>query len=268
MNKRGRLFYDKDKRDACFSISIAVMSAATDFSPAGSHSDPELAPYRAICRSAVLSTILAAVGLPLVAMAVYSAVSRFGDAVPLGSVGSAFGLFALVLGIAGRSTIRRYPTEYTGGRMALAGLFGGLLLLVTGASVSAYTYVTEVPKDCIRVGFWDLQPDPDHPELPISPKAFELAGKKIFIKGYMHPGVASMGKVDHFILVNDFGTCCFGGQPKPTHMIAVDVPAGKERISFSRRSIKLAGTFALYMEPTESLGLRGVVYHLQADQVQ
>jgi hypothetical protein len=77
-----------------------------------------------------------------------------------------------------------------------------------------------------------------------------------------------MGKVSHFILVNDFGTCCFGGQPKPTHMIAVDVAKGQDRIAFSRRSIKLAGTFALYDRPAESLGLQGVLYHLDADQIQ
>src|SRR5262245_32513766 len=157
------------------------MSAASDYSSSGIP-DQELAPYRAVCRSAVLSIILAAVSLPLVAMAAYSTIFRYGDAVPLGSLGAVIALFALVLGIAGRSTIRRYPTEYTGGRLALAGLFGGLLLLVTGASVSAYTYVTEVPKDCIRISFGDLQPDPDNEQFPLH-RAVEFAGKKVFIKG-------------------------------------------------------------------------------------
>jgi hypothetical protein len=243
------------------------MTAATDFSSALAH-DAELAPYRAVSRSAVLSVALAFLSFPLVAFALYSAVFKYGDAVPLGSVGAAFGLFALILGFAGRSTIRRYPTEYTGGTLATIGWVGGLLLFVTGSSVSAHTYITELPEGHIRIGFGELQPDPDHPELPFPPRAVELAGQKVFIKGYMHPGVASMGKVDHFILVNDFGTCCFGGQPKPTHMIAVDIPRGKERIAFSRRSLKLAGTFALYERPAESLGLQGVLYHLQADQVQ
>lgn len=243
------------------------MSATTEFSTVAGY-EPEIAPYRAISRSAVMAVALAFLSLPFVAMAVYSTVARFGDAVPLGVMGAVLAFLALLLGLAARSTIRRYPTEYTGGRLALSGLVGGLVLFATGASVSAYTYVTEVPKDCVRVTFGDLQPDPDRPELPISPTALELSGKKVFIKGYMHPGIASMGKVDHFILVNDFGTCCFGGQPKPTHMISVYVPDGHDRVAFSRRSIKLSGTFAVADRPIEDLGLTGVWYHLQADQVQ
>ena len=80
-----------------------------------------------------------------------------------------------------------------------------------------------MPDGYIRTGFWELQPDPDRPELPVSPKSLELSGKKIFIKGYMHPGVSSSGKVDRFILVPDMGTCCFGGEPKATDMIEVHI---------------------------------------------
>ena len=164
--------------------------------------------------------------------------------------------------------MRRYPTEYTGGRLAIGGLFAGVLLFITGASVSAITYVTEVPDGYARITFSDLQPDPDHPDLPISPKAIELTGKKIFIKGYMHPGVASLGKVKHFILVNDFGTCCFGGQPKPTHMIEIYVPPDAQGVAYSTGRMKITGTFVLATQPTESLGLNGVWYHLQVDQVR
>jgi hypothetical protein len=243
------------------------MSAATDY-PSASARDPELAPYRAISRSAVVSLGLALISLPLVVIAVYSAIFRYGDAVPLGSLGAALGLFAFILGWAGLSTIRRYPSEYTGRRLAWIGLLGGVVLLVVGVSVSSYTYATEVPDGYARVGFWELQPDPEHPELPISPKAIELSGKQIFIKGYMHPGVASMGRVDHFILVNDFGTCCFGGQPKPTHMIEVFVPDGAQRVAYSTRRLKIAGTFVVTDRPMQSLGLNGVWFHLKLDKVQ
>jgi hypothetical protein len=229
---------------------------------------PELAPYRAISRSAVISISLAIVSVPLVALALFSAVFKYGDAVPLGFVGSIFAVAAVILGLIGRSTIRRYPTEYTGARLAATGLLGGALLFITGASVSAYTYSTEVPEGFLRVTFGELQPDPDRPELPVSPKALELSGKKVFIKGYMHPGVASMGKVNHFIMVNDFGTCCFGGQPKPTHMVEIHIPDGVDGVAYSTHKIKLAGTFALSEVPTQSLGLQGVWYHLLVDQVR
>ena len=228
--------------------------------------DHDLAPYRAISRSAVISTILAALSLPLVALAVVSMKFQVGDAVPLGMAGAAFALFAALLGGTGLVTIRRYPLEYTGGGLARLGLIGGVLLLALGSTVAAYTYVTEVPDGYLRVGFWELQPDPDHPEIPVGPTAVKVAGQKIFIKGYMHPGVASRGKVNHFILVPDMGTCCFGGQPKMTDMIEV-VSAESERVSYSTRRIKLAGTFQLFMQPTQSLGLEGVVFHLEADRV-
>jgi len=228
----------------------------------------DLAPYRAICRSAVISAVMAAVGLPLVTLALVSMRSQVGDALPLGMVGALFGGIALLLGFAGLRTIRRYPSEYTGIRLAKTGLIGGLLLLVAGSAAAAFTYSTEVPEGYARLGFWELQPDPEQPELPIAPKAIELQGKPIFIKGYMHPGVASSGKVNHFILVPDMGTCCFGGQPKPTDMIEVFVPDGKERIAYSRRRIKLAGTFLLADHPVQSLGLNGVWYHMQVDLVK
>jgi hypothetical protein len=241
------------------------MATVTEYSTAPRQAE-ELAPYRAINRSAVISVILAAVSLPLVALATVSMRFQVGDAVPLGMAGAAFALFAGVLGGTGLLTIRRYPMEYTGGGLARLGLIGGLLLFALGSSVSAYTYATEVPEGYIRVGFWELQPDPDHPELFVGPRALEVANQKIFIKGYMHPGVASRGKVNHFILVPDMGTCCFGGQPKPTDMIEI-VASESEGVAYSTRRIKLAGTFQLFMPPTQTLGLNGVVFHLQADRV-
>jgi hypothetical protein len=242
------------------------MSAASTTS--ASHSADDLAPYRAICRSAVISAVLAAISLPLVVLAVVSMRFQVGDAVPLGFLGAFLAAIAFIMGVIGARTVRRYPTEYTGGRLAKTGMFGGLLLAVAGAASAFFTYSTEVPDGYSRVGFWELQPDPEHPDLPIAPKAIDLTGKPIFIKGYMHPGVASMGKVNHFILVPDMGTCCFGGQPKATDMIEVFIPEGKERVAYSPRRIKLAGTFLLADRPINSLGLNNVWYHMEADRVQ
>jgi hypothetical protein len=249
-------------------MPAVAMSFASD-SPVVPPQDRELAPYRAVSRSAVLAAVMAGVSLPLVMLAVVSLKYQVGDAVPLGGLGAFFGVIALVLGAIGLRTIRRYPTEYTGKRLATSGLIGGLIFLVSGSAIAAFTYTTEVPPDCVRTGFGELQPDPDHPEyFPISPKAVDLSGKKIFIKGYMHPGVASMGKVNHFILVPDMGTCCFGGQPKPTDMIEVYIPDGKDRVAYAPRKIKLAGTFLLADRPMDSLGLNGVWYHMQVDEVR
>src|SRR5262245_28700322 len=231
--------------------------------------DHELAPYRAISRSAVISGVLAAVSLPLVILALCSAVLEYGDAVPIGLLGSALALFAAALGLNAVLTIRRYPAEYTGARMAWTGFVGGVILLAIGGTVSAYTHLTEVPEGYESISFdGDLAPDPDHPQLPISPKAIELAGKPVFIKGYMHPGVASSGKVNHFILVRDFGPCCFGGEPKATHMVEVYIPDGVDRVAYSTRRLKLSGTFILTDGPSQSLGLTNVWYHMKVDQVK
>jgi hypothetical protein len=243
------------------------MSAVTDVTAL--RSQPELAPYRAISRSAIVSMVMAAVSFPLVALALYAAASRYGDAVMLGLVGSMFAGAAVVLGLTGLLTIRRYPTEYTGSRLAGTGLFGGVLLLASGLPVSVYTYTTEVPEGYARVWFDELKRlDEDQPELPVSPRSLELSGQKIFIKGYMHPSVASTGKVKHFILISDFGTCCFGGQPKSTHMIEIHIPDNVEGIAYSTRTLKLAGTFLLADRPVQSMGLNGVWYHMEVDQVR
>jgi hypothetical protein len=242
---------------------MSALPTATTTSPG-----EELALYRAISRSAVISAILAAISLPLVVLAVVSMRFQVGDAVPLGFVGAFLGVIAFVMGVVGARTVRRYPTEYTGGRLAKTGMIGGVFLAIIGSTSASFTYSTEVPDGYHRVGFWELQPDPDQPELPIAPKAIEITGKPIFIKGYMHPGVASMGRVNHFILVPDMGTCCFGGQPKPTDMIEVFIPEGKERVAYSPRRIKLAGTFLLADRPIKSLGLNNVWYHMEADRVQ
>jgi len=242
---------------------MSAFPPATTLPPA-----EELAPYRAISRAAVISAVLAAVSLPLVVLAVVSMRFQVGDAVPLGFFGAFLGAIAFIMGVVGARAIRRYPTEYTGVRLARSGMIGGVFLAIVGSTSASFTYTTEVPEGYSRVGFWELQPDPDMPELPIAPKAIDLTGKPIFIKGYMHPGVASMGKVDHFILVPDMGTCCFGGQPKPTDMIEVFIPEGKERVAYSPRRIKLAGTFLLADRPIQSLGLNNVWYHMEADKVQ
>src|SRR6187549_887174 len=92
--------------------------------------DHDLAPYRAISRSAIISAVMAFVGIPLVILAVVSTRFQFGDAVPLGMMGAFIGGVALVLGLTGARTIHRYPAEYTGARLARFGLFCGLILVI------------------------------------------------------------------------------------------------------------------------------------------
>ena len=248
-----------------------MSATTTDFAPPTRPAAADaIAPYRAVSRSAVLSLAIAALGVPMAGLTLVSAQSGYGgDAVSLGFWTAALSVFAVVLGWAGLVTIRRYPLEYTGRSLARLGMFLGIGQFVVGSALASYTYATEVPEGYVRVGFWELRPDPEVPlPAPVSERAVELHEKQIFIKGYIHPGVAGTGPVDHFILVPDMGTCCFGGQPKPWDMIEVKIKDKADRVVYSTKNVKLAGSFAI--EPTrgKALGLTDVWYHMQVDQVK
>jgi hypothetical protein len=243
-------------------------SAISDFSPPATEGT-DLAAYRAISRSAILGAVLAGIGLAPLALAFASWKFNYGDASPTGMLAATIGGAAAMLGLIGWLAIRRYPDEYTGSNLALASLLLGTTQLVGGAGMAAHTYATEVPEGYVRTGFWELQADPDYPELPVSKKSIELSGQKVFIKGYMYPGVASTGKVDHFIMIPDLGTCCFGGDPKSTDMIEVHVPDQANRLAYSRRRIKLAGKFGVTQYATQAMKMKNPVwYHLEVDQVR
>ena len=229
------------------------MSVATEIPSYSPPEVAEIAQYRSISRAAIVSLVLGLLSIAGLA---------FASLLVLPVVG-------LVLGLVGLSTIRRYPAEYTGNKIAASGILLCTGLFIGGASWHTYDYLTEVPPDHIRTGFWELQPDPDRPELPVSPKSLELTGKKVFIKGYIHPGVASSGKVNRFILVPDMGTCCFGGDPKATDMIEVYIPDAANRLAYSRTRVKLAGTFEVSQIASQKLKMKNPVwYHLEVGQVR
>ncbi|MFY8200188.1 MAG: DUF3299 domain-containing protein, partial [Pirellula staleyi] len=104
------------------------------------------------------------------------------------------------------------------------------------------------------------------PDLP-TPEAVALNGKKVFLKGYIHPTSVASNAAKTFVLVPDISTCCFGGQPPLTHMIEVklvnDKYAGK-----SLRCFSLAGILEVhpYLKPVE--GLEGVFYQLEAEHFE
>lgn len=244
------------------------MSAAVD----AAYSPPEaeeFKPYRALNRSAVLSFVFALAAAPFAILTLVSLRFTYGDGVSLGFWTAVISVFAAVLGFASLRTIRRYPNEYTGKWLAQIGLFSGVAMFLLGVSLSSLTYATEVPEGYTRITLSDLQPDPDRPEfLPVSPRAVELNGKPIFVKGYMHPGVEGMGSVNHFVLVFSYGECCFGGQPKPTHMVEVRLPEGMKGLRYSRRTLKLAGTFEVGGGSGKFQDLNNVLYHLNVNQIR
>jgi hypothetical protein len=87
-----------------------------------------------------------------------------------------------------------------------------------------------------------------------------MDGHRVLLKGYMYPGKQQHGIVQ-FLLVRDQGDCCFGGNPKITDRVLVQLsdPRG---IEFSPRLTKIAGRFVV--RPAGNTGIDGgVLYHLE-----
>ena len=216
-------------------------------------SDPDfdaVALYRGISKAAIFSVGLGLLSVPGL---------LFPGVLVLALVGFVLGLIAM-------RSIRRYPDELTGRPVALIGVVLCGCMFVGGVAAHVIDYVTELPEGYAsenRVSFAELQPDKAHPELPIAPLALELHGRKIFLKGYVHPEY-NHGEVRKFVLVPDMGTCCFGGQPKLTDMIEVTL-RDPHRIRYNQRLRKVAGVFLVDPAPVPIKGLGGVVYQIDAE---
>ncbi len=217
--------------------------------------EPEDAPfeaYRSFSKAAVISLVAMLLGLTsllLPAMLVLP-------------------LVAVIAGLVSQRNLRTYPEELTGRKTAWLGTVGGLMLLVGGSIWHVYVYATEVPDGYARISFSQLQTEGD-PRV-VGPQALptELDGQRVFVKGYVHPGVSDMGEIRRFVLVPDMGTCCFGGQPKMTDMIEVRI-VGKHGLRYSQLKRRLAGTFHVALKVKQVAGgLTGGYYELEADYVK
>jgi hypothetical protein len=166
----------------------------------------------------------------------------------------------VIVGFVALRTIRNQPQEYTGRGVAIVGIALAVLFWLGGFGRLTYIHATEVPNGYTRVDYSLLQPRPDDPPNSIPPEAKALDGKKIFIKGYVYPGLRKDG-IRQFLLVRDQGTCCFGGNPKITDRIQVAIDDAKG-FAFSSSLFKVAGTFRI-TEPSQAIDARGIVfYHL------
>jgi hypothetical protein len=209
-------------------------------------------PYRAVSRAAILS--LGLVFLSLLAL-------LFPALLLLPAVGFLLGLLAL-------RNVRRYPREMTGKGLAWMGTAGCGLLLVGGVAFHSVVYLTEVPEGYERITFETLELSDEDLAAGINLPT-QLDGKRVFVKGYVHPGVSSMGEIRRFVLVPDMGTCCFGGQPALSDMIEVRIVGDAEGVRYGTRKRRLAGTFRVRNQPRQVAGgLTGGYYGLEADYVK
>lgn len=163
----------------------------------------------------------------------------------------------LVAGLQGLSAVRRYDLRGRGA--ARAGLGLSVAAVVVGFGINVFQTAFEVPAGSLRIGYEALQPRPG--EL-IPASARELDGKKVFIKGYMYPS-SQMTGIREFVLCRDNGTCCFGGQPKLSDMIQVNL---KEPLALDYQTglRHVAGTFRV-VPNAAAAGPGSVLYRLDAE---
>lgn len=218
------------------------MSTEVQFSDAVDHS-PTYESYRALCSAAVTSLLL---GL----LSAFAFLSPYLNLIPI--LGILMGVYALV-------QIRHRSAELTGGGLAAAGIVVSAILLIASIAFMTHVYLTEVPEGFKRIDYTQLQPEEGKLNQKVPPLVEELDGKQVFIKGYVFPGQQKQG-IKTFLLVRDRGDCCFGGDPKMTDRIQVTL-ADPERLKFSSRLHKLAGTFRLERKPGAAVDATGVVYY-------
>lgn len=220
--------------------------AENPYQAAPSPVDPNLQ-YRSLNRAAVGSVVMVLLGLLSL---------LFWQLLILPIAG-------LLLGYSAYRNIKRYPDEYTGLNVARFGIAASLLLFAGTVSYHAFIFATEVPEGYDRVYFSDLRSPAGQPDR-LPKKALEIQGKKIFVKGYVHPGVSGNGKVRQFVLVPDMGTCCFGGQPKATDMILVNTTP-ECRVQYAPRLLRMGGEFKVGDRVQKFGELKDVIYQLEAD---
>lgn len=206
--------------------------------------------YKAISRSAVLSVVLGVTGL-------------LAWIYPLLTI---LPLVAAVCAVIAFRNLKLYPSEITGKWWAMLGALLGFGMLAIAPIRHTYIYYTEVPEGYERVSFSVLKSPTGAPDVPTM-DAMKLDGKKIFIKGYIHSTSLSSMTAKTFVMVPDWATCCFGGQPPLTHMIEVRILNDKYA-SRSYRQHSIAGTFQVVPQMKQIEGLTGVYYLIEADHFE
>ena len=172
-------------------------------------------------------------------------------------------LIGIVFAFVSYYQISRSRGELSGGGMALASLVLMLLMFAGFGALHVHAYTSEVPANFTRVNFTaDISKKgfASQDGMPaVHPDVAKLADKPIYLKGYMYPTRETRG-LKSFVLCKDMGECCFGGQPKPTDMILINMPEGQTVNFQDKRLVGVAGT--LRVEPTYDESGLNPVYQL------
>jgi hypothetical protein len=208
-----------------------------------SSSEPGGDGYRALSGTAIAAA----------ALAVLSPLAFFGwSLLVVPTVGLALAAVAL-------RDIANRPEAVTGRRLAVGALAASVTSLAAGLFYQTSVYVGELPEGYARLNYAMLQPLAGDPPTAVPDSAREMNGRDVLLKGYMYPGQRQRG-ITEFLLCRDQGDCCFGGQPKITDRVLVQLDDTRG-IDFTQGLVKIAGRFRIEPAGTADLG-GGVLYHL------
>jgi hypothetical protein len=136
------------------------------------------------------------------------------------------------------------------GGLKLATVSAVLIVVLAGTAVGFHTYnfATELPPGLQRVNFpRDIAAKPigskDGQPL-VDPEVKQLDGAAVFLKGFMYP-TRETRDLKSFVLCKDSGDCCFGGQPKPTDMILIEMKEG-QTINYRAGLVAVGGDFRIH----------------------
>lgn len=175
-------------------------------------------------------------------------------------------LIGLGLGVVAAMSVRRNNATQTGFPLAVMGIVLCITSLVAGGGRYVYDEYINLPEGYMPVAFGVLQKQPGQPlGQPIPDSALDLDGEKVLLRGYVYPHAQQRG-LTRFVLVPDFDTCCFGGQPELTDMVEVKLQEPLT-VDFSYNRRKIGGTLKVHTDLKHIQDLTGVYYELQADYV-
>jgi hypothetical protein len=169
-------------------------------------------------------------------------------------------VLGMVLGSVAVRDIARRPTALTGRPLAIAAMLFSAVALAGGLWRLSLVYAAELPAGFTRLSYAELQPLPGDPPTAVPDTARAADGRHVLLKGYMYPGKQTQG-IRQFLLVRDQGDCCFGGNPKITDRVLVQL-AETAGLDFTPRLVKIAGRFHVRPAGAPEIG-GGVLYHLE-----
>lgn len=206
----------------------------------------------------------AVAGLVLGVLSILTMFSWFLCVIPLAAI--VFSWLAL-------SKMARFPGQYTGVKLAVAGIITAVAFWLFGMGYMTFVAGAEVPLGYTRVDFSEMQPDPNKKDEVVPQAILDLQfdetamdKKRVFLQGYIFPGRQTIG-LKEFILVPSQSHCKFcSRQLKSTEMVTVKLE-GDLQVNFRTTLVNVGGKLKVdKKEAAKPLG--GVPYLIDADYVR